>query len=232
MHKIIKEATGDNIQMERLLELKNRYHQDIKYSDKTFETIYLAKNNAQRLFLTEYERKYFFYYEFIPWRDNDSEEKIKKESNQYFKQIKPENSVIIIGMKFENRFNFTCNDNSSFYLNCSYFMDENNYRLTNYYNVLYVRDVFNDSNFLNDLDSNFNGNINFTPNTYISRHHESFIGLKTEESIIKILESKNKFIQFYFKRNTKYRISLCVFNDCCTSITLWFDEPLHLSIGL
>ena len=40
---IIKQSIGDNMQMDRYKELKNKFNKDLQYSDKTFDTIKLAK---------------------------------------------------------------------------------------------------------------------------------------------------------------------------------------------
>ena len=212
IHKIIKEAIGENLQMDRYLELKNKFYQSVKYSDKTFNTKVLAKNNAEQLFLSKYNRKYFFYNYFVPWNDNDNyidnEKNIKEESSKYFKQLRPENSVIVLGIKNQDKDKLTCNNNSKFYLNCSYFKNENNSNTTTYYYVKYIKDVFNASNFEKDLDINNKANISFIKNTYISKHNESFIDInkEKEKNITQINKDKNLINKFYFKRNTNFTL--------------------------
>ena len=197
--------------MDRYLELKNKFYQSVKYSDKTFNTIVLTKNNAKELFTSKYNKKFFFYNGFVPWNDNDNfidnEKNIKEESSKYFKQLRPENSVIVLGIKNQDKDKLTCNNNSKFYLNCSYFKNENNSDTTTYYYANYIKNVFNASNFEKDLDINNKANISFIKNTYISKHNESFIDInKEEENIEEINKDKNLINKFYFKRNTNFTL--------------------------
>ena len=113
MNKIIKEAIGNNMQMDRYFELKKKFYQESKFQDNNEETINIIHNSARKLFLNKYKEKYFFYKDFIPWLENDNEEKIQNDSYYYFNQIRPENSVIIISFSQEELGNFTCNNHSS-----------------------------------------------------------------------------------------------------------------------
>ena len=208
MDKLIKEATGTKLQMDRYMELKYKYFQALRYSDKTFETMELAKNNAKYLFLSQYDnKKNFFYQYFMPWEEKDTVESIQNKSYQYFKQLKPENSVIVFGIRIQDAYKFTCNSKSSFYLNCSYFKDyDKNLKYTNYYKVYYMNNTFNSSNFRNDFLVNNSADISFINNSYLSSHNESFIDIKNEETKINLLENSNIYYKFYFKRNTNFKL--------------------------
>ena len=54
MNKIIKEAIGNDMQMDRYFELKNKFYHKTKYQDNNYETYDLAKENAKKLFLNRY----------------------------------------------------------------------------------------------------------------------------------------------------------------------------------
>ena len=66
MNRIIKEAIGENLQMDRYFELKNKFYQHAKYKENNIETNDFIYNNAKTLFLTDYEKKYFFYPNYVP----------------------------------------------------------------------------------------------------------------------------------------------------------------------
>ena len=86
MNKIIKEAIGNNMQMDRYFELKNKFYQQAKYQDNNQKTIDLTNEIAKKFFLNKYEKKYFFYKDYIPWKESDTEEKIKNDSFYYFNE--------------------------------------------------------------------------------------------------------------------------------------------------
>ena len=52
----------------------------------------------------------------------------------------------------------------------------------------------------------YNPNISFSNNSFLSIHNESFPKLKDEESEIFELKNKNSFYKFYFKRDTIFKI--------------------------
>ena len=114
MNKIIKEAIGNNMQMDRYFELKNKFYQQTKCQDNNYETYDLANENSKKLFLNRYEKKYFFYNDYIPWKENDNEEKIKNDSFYYFNQIRPENSVVVVSFSEKELDIYTCNNNTHF----------------------------------------------------------------------------------------------------------------------
>ena len=207
MNSIIKNATGANkIQMDRYMDLKTIFYQDMKYLDKTFETIDLAKNNARAFFLYKYKIKYYFYPRVIPMDENDTQDSIENESFKYFKQIKPENSVVVLGLRENDGMKFTCNNNSLFPLNCSYFKDYNKSRYTKYYEVYYINKNFTFNSSIFDNISSSNINIKYQNNSYISKHNKSFIDIKEEESDIIELKNISLFNKFYFKKNTKFKL--------------------------
>ena len=207
INKIINEAIGENLQVDRYTELKDLCYQNVKYTEKTFDTIELAKNNGENIVLTAYEPKFYFYFYCIPWNDNIS--LIRDESKQYFSQLKPENSVIILGLRDNDRHKMTCNDNSPFKLNCSLFRDNNNIKNTTYYEVSYINDVFNSSSFEKDLELNNSANINFKNNNYKSKHNETFKNIikeKEKNNEFQELNKINTFNKFYFKRNVNFYV--------------------------
>ena len=50
MNRIIKEAIGENLQMDRYFELKNKFYQHAKYKENNIETNDFIYNNAKTLF--------------------------------------------------------------------------------------------------------------------------------------------------------------------------------------
>ena len=205
MHKIVKQAIGNNIQFDRYKELKDLGYQAQKYTEKTFDTIELAKNNAKNLIDTKFVQKYYFYGNCLPWNDtNNILEIINNETFHYFDQLRPENSVVIIGIKEKDIDKVTCNNSSKFYLNCTDLKDDN-MKETKYYDIYYKNYFFNPSELEEYLDINNTANITFLPNRYKSKNNESFIGLNE-----KIDEPKNirpnKPNQFYFGRNVNFNI--------------------------
>ena len=201
MDKIIKEAIGNNTQMERYKELKTKFYQDVKYIDKTFNTIELAKSNAERLFDARYDLKYMLYRGFIPWNENETQ--LKNESYLYLEQLKPENSVIVIGLRDRDKNKMTCNESCPFHLNCDYFKADKNIKHTRYYNVHYINDIFNFNS--SDLEINNNANISYIKNIYMTKHNKSFEGPK-EKSKIEDLKYNTAFNTFYFKRNVNFSL--------------------------
>ena len=210
IHKIVKEAIGKNLQINRYIEKKNICYQDIYYLGKTFNTIELAKNNGENIVFSQYEPKNYFFIDCPPWTDKENNTKIiKEETEMYLRQLKPENSVIILSLKDKDKKNLSCNVNSHFFLNCSYFIDENNISNTTYYEVFYKKDVFNYTDLEKFLDiNNSNINISYVNNNYISKHNESFLKMP-KEIHDNIEELKNNTItlnKFYFKRNVNFSI--------------------------
>ena len=199
--KIINEAIGNYTQMERYKELKNKFYKDVKYIDKTFDTIELAKNNAEQLFDSRYNLKYFLYLDYIPWEDD--EKKIKNESYYYFKQLKPENSVVVLGIRDEHKNSITCNESCPFSLACDYFKDLNNINNTKYYDIDYINYTFNFNS--SNLKKNNKINIDFVNNTFMTKHNKSFEGQKEKSKII-TLENKTIFNQFLFRRNVNFSL--------------------------
>ena len=208
VHEIIKTAIGDNMQMQRYIQLKDICFQKIKYTEKSLDTMELAKNNGQNIIQTKYKPKYYFYYNCVPWSDDkDNIEIIKKESESYFIQIKPENSVIVLGLRDKDKNKLTCNDSSPFYLNCSYFKDENDIEKTIYYDIDYKQYIFNSSELEEKLDINNTINITFINNTYLSTKNKSYLNMKKEEhDFIKLKNNGNSLNKFYFKRNINFHV--------------------------
>ena len=83
MNKIIQEGIGDNMQIDRYIELKNLANQTLRYMEKTFDTMELAKNNGINLFDTKYRQDLFFYPFWLPWEKNmTNDENIKNIKNE------------------------------------------------------------------------------------------------------------------------------------------------------
>ena len=209
MNKIIQEGIGDNMQIDRYMELKNLANQTLRYTEKTFDTIELAKNNGINLFDTKYRQDLYFYPFWVPWEKNMTNDEniknIKNESWYYFKQLKPNNSVIVIGLKGEDIKDITCNENSFFPLNCTYLKNINNTRETHYLNINYTKMPFNSSDFENKFDIENNANISFIKNNFISKHNK-IIQKQNEIEQNTISLSQNILNTFYFKRNVEIRI--------------------------
>ena len=203
--KIIKEATLNKMQMDRYFEIKDIFDHDNKYSDKSFNTLELAMNNVEYLFLSKYDKKYFFYIYFVPWNEKDNEEKIKNESYYYFKQLKPENSVIVMNIRDKDKNKITCNETSGFNINRSFFT-ENNFQKTKYYDIKYKTAFFNYTDMEKNFDINNKIDITFKNNNYKTSHNESFMNSVEEESGFIKLNNKSLLNQFYFKRNTKFKL--------------------------
>ena len=204
MNKIIKEAIGKNLQIDRYKEVRDVCYQTIKYTEKTFNTIELAKNNAENIILTKYNPELYFYFWCVPWSDNI--ELIKNETQLYLSQLKPENSVIILGIRDRDKNKFTCNENSPFFLDCSYLNDTNNTNTTKYYDIQYVNYTFNPSDFEKELDKNNEINITHIKNSFLSSHNEKFINKIKKETneFEELINNTNTLNKFYFKRNVNF----------------------------
>ncbi len=209
MNKIIKQAIGNNTQIDRYIELKNQYYQDLKYSEKPFNTIQLAKDNAYSLVQKRFASKYFFYNKFIPWNDtisyNDNLDVIKNETYHYFKQLKPENSVIVLSLRNKSIEDLTCNATSPFYIDCEK-IKNGQFNKSKYYETSYKNYIFN-SSFEESFDIDDNSNISFIKNNYTSKHNGTYINQEEEDQKIEILSNEsNYFSKFYFKRNINLKI--------------------------
>ena len=210
MNKIVKQAIGNNTQFERYIELKNQYFQDLKYSEKPLDTFKFATENAVSMIEDKFFYKYFFYKKYIPWNDsnsyNDNINIIKNETYHYFKQLKPENSVIVLGLRMKNLADLTCNASSPFYLDCDKIKYEKFNQTSEYYFSYFKNYTFN-SSFEKDLDIDDNTNISFIKNNYTSKNNESYINQKEEEQEIQLLSNEsNYFSKFYFKRNINFKV--------------------------
>ena len=204
-YQYIEKIINTPIQIDRYIEMKDIFNQTNKYIEKSYDTIDLAKNNGRNIFLTKYTQKYYFYPLWLPWEINLSyEENVKKINNEsflYFSQLKPENSVIILGFKNEN--NIICD--SSFPLNCSIF--KKIHKKTNYYKVEYINTTFDPVEFGKYLGINNSVN-NISPyikNNYISKHNETYDIVNQYENTT-LIGNQTLLNNFYFKRNINIRI--------------------------
>jgi len=221
INKIVKQAIGNNTQFDRYIELKNQYYQDLKYSEKPYDTIKLAKDNADAMIQKKFAQKYFFYNKYIPWNDtinyNDNLGIIKNETYHYLKQLKPEKSVIVLSLRSNNLKDLTCNATSPFYLDCEE-LKNNDFKKSYYYATSFKNYIFN-SSFEKNLDKDDNADITFHKNNFTSKHNGTYINQEEKEQEIEILSNKTyNYSKFYFKRNINLKIPK-VF------ITLYFLHP-------
>ena len=209
MHKIVEEAIGEKLQIDRYEEVRDLCYINHNIVEKTFNTIELARANGENIITSKYAPEYYFYYYCSLGQKTDNItniEKVQKDTEPYFSQLKPENSVIILALRDKDRSQLTCNEHSPFYLNCSKFINED-MKNTTYYNVSYINDIFNPSDFEKDLDVNNSANITFQKNSFITHHNKPISNvIQANESIIKLTNETNKLNKFYFKENNNFRI--------------------------
>jgi hypothetical protein len=203
IHKIIKEAIGHNLQMNRYIDLKDLCFQHIKFKEKTYDTMELAKNNGKNLIFTKYKPEYYYYIECLLLNSTE----VFEETQKYLSQLTPNNSVIILGLKDDDRKIITCNEDCPFKLNCSFFTDDNNIKNTTYYDVYYKNYFFDYYDFEKYLDINPNSDIEYINNSYISKHNKSLLDIKEELKDIERLDNKTVTLNnFYFKRNANFHV--------------------------
>ena len=203
MNKIIKEGIGKMIQIERYKEIKDICYQTIKYSEKTYDTIDLAKNNGENIINSSWVERDYFYRDCLPWNDTENITDIaNNESYYYFSQLRPENSVVVLSIRDKDIHKITCNNESKFFLNCSS-LKFDNFSQTIYYDINYKSYLFNSSQFERYLDDNNTANISFSPNYYKSNNSKSIDALNKSEAKN---FSNNEFNEFYFIRNDSFKI--------------------------
>jgi hypothetical protein len=196
--------------MDRYMELKKYFDQKLLYTEKSFNTKDLALANGEHIFETKYQPHYYFYLYWVPWEINSSYEEnldiIKNETYLYFNQLKPENSVIVLGIKDNDINIITCNDKSPFHLNCSYFKKENKTN-SKYYNINYLNISFNSSEFEKYLEVNNSADISFVKNKYISNNYDEIPEFENKNENEEIITIVNDTLNtFYFKQNYDFRV--------------------------
>ena len=208
IHKIIEEAIGRNLQMNRYFDLRNLCYQHIKFLEKTYDTIDLAKNNGKNIIFTKYKPEYYYYIDCLLFYNYQNSTEVLEETQKYLSQLTPNNSVIILGLKDDDRKNITCNEDCHFKLNCSFFTDDNNIKNTTYYDVYYKNYFFDYYDFEKYLDINTNSDIEYINNSYISKHNKSLLDMPKEElNDIERLDNKTATLNnFYFKRNVNFHV--------------------------
>lgn len=78
---------------------------------------------------------------------------------------------------------------------------------TVYYNISYINDIFDPSDFKNNLDVNNSANITFQKNIFITHHSKPIPEvIPANENIEPVINSTNKLNKFYFKENNNFRI--------------------------
>ena len=210
--KITNETNQKIIQMDRYEELKDIYRHNTNISEKTLDTIELACENGRHLIRAKYAEPYFFYSYGVPWNDsiNYNYKKIPNEVEPYFRQLKPNNSIIILAIRDKDKKKLTCNNNSKFDLNCSYFKDESNIKITTFYNVSYINYTFNSTNLEENLKKEINNdfNITFEKNEFKSKYKEPLDeNEKDEKKMINLTDDNDISLnKFYFKLNSNFRI--------------------------
>ena len=208
IHKIINETDEKNIQMDRYEELKDICRNNQNLTENSYNTIELAKANAEHLFESKYAQNYYYYYDCVPWNDSIEYNKsiLYEKTAPYFKQLKPENSVIILAIKETQ--SFTCNNESKFDLDCDYFKNDSNIKETNFYDVQYINSVFNstklEENLIKDKD---NFDIHFEKNEFKSIYSDPCNDTE-EDNNFNNFTSNQTLNRFYFKRYIKK--NLCV----------------------
>ena len=209
MHKIVGEAIGKNLQIDRYEEVRDLCFVNENIAEKTFDTIELAEANGENLIVTKYAPKYYFYYYCSLGETTNNKaniERVQNETEPYFSQLKPENSVIIIALRDKDKNQLSCNGDSPFHLNCSKFINED-MKKTTYYNVSYINDIFHPSDFIKDLDVNNSANITFQKNSFITYHNKPIPDvIQANESIKPLTNGTDKLNKFYFKENNNFRI--------------------------
>ena len=179
------------------------YYQKIKYLEKTYDTIDLAKNNGENIRNTSWVERDYFYVDCLPWNDTENiTEIVNNESYYYFSQLRPENSVVVLSIREKDIDKINCNNKSKFFLNCSSLKNDD-FSQTIYYDINYKSYFFNSSELEMYLNDNNSVNITFSPNYYKSNNSKSFDSLnKTEMKNF----SNNEFNEFYFIRNDSFKI--------------------------
>ena len=211
IHKIINETDEENIQFDRYEELKNICRNAQNLLENSYDTMGLAKDNAKHLTLSKYAQKYYYFFDCVPWNDSLEYNKtiLYNKTAPYLKQLRPENSIIILGIREKDRKNFTC-VSKKFNISCEYLKNDSNFKETNYYKVKYKSIIF-DSNklektLMNDTD---NFNITFESNKFKSQYNNSCIKpdiplMDINYTFIDINFIKNETLNiFHFKQNVK-----------------------------
>ena len=211
IHKIINETDEENIQFDRYEELKNICRNAQNLVENSYDTMGLAKDNAKHLTLSKYAQKYYYFFDCVPWNDSLEYNKtiLYNKTTPYLKQLRPENSIIILGIREKDRKNFTC-VSKKFNISCEYLKNDSNFKETNYYKVKYKSIIF-DSNelektLMNDTD---NFNITFESNKFKSQYNNSCIKpdiplMDINYTFIDINFIKNETLNiFHFKQNAK-----------------------------
>ena len=210
IHKIINKTDETNIQKDRYEELKNICRSTQNLTENSYDTITMAKDNAIHLIESKYAQKYYYYFDCVPWNDsidykNYTESFLYNQTAPYLKQLKPENSIIILAIRDSDRQNLTCNNFSNFKLDCDYLLNESNFKETNYYKVKYNNMVFNskelEETLIHDKDE---FNIKFENNEFKSKYTNACTD-SSEETNFKHIDFNNTktLNNFYFKKSIK-----------------------------
>ena len=206
IHKIINETNETNIQLTRYKELWDICRNTQYLTENSYDTISMAKANAQHLINSKYAQKYYYFFDCVPWNESRkyNESILYNQIAPYLKQLKPENSIIILAIRDNDKQHLTCNKSSKFELDCEYFKNESNFKKTNFYEVNYTNIPLDSSKLekvlINDNDT---FNITFESNEFKSKY-TNVCNNKTNESDFRHIDFNETTINnFYFKKSIK-----------------------------
>ena len=205
IHKIIKELEENKFQRNRYLELSQICFSNQNLTENSYDTMSLAYANAQGLITHAYAQKYYFYYSCIPLNEEykNNESKLNEDISPYLRQLRPNNSVIILAIRDKDKQSLTCNKTSRFYLNCDDI--KNNTKNTNYYDIQYMNDIFNSTQleqYLNEDIDDFD--IKYEPNKFKTKNDQPDDPKEENNEIINITNDGGSSLnRFYFKRNVE-----------------------------
>ena len=209
INEIIKETTEKKIQLERYKELSDICRASQNLTENSFVTRDLAASNAIGLITGKYSPKNYFYFDCVPWDYDISYNKtiLYNEVFPYFKQLKPENSIVIIAIRDNDKKDLTCDNSSYFNLICDYI--KSTPKITKYYDIKYNNKFFDSKKLEEALnkDKNISFNITYEKNIFKSKYDQPDIKKESKNNIIDITKDNNSSLnRFYFKRNSDFYI--------------------------
>ena len=196
MEKIKAHVNNLDIKDGRVSELYFINEQNFTFSEDV-HTGEFYKNKAKDLFFRD-KKEYFLHEVWIPPDLSKNNSNIK----YYINQLKPENSVIIIGLSSSiiDKYNLDINPSTSFIFNGR--------KSTSNFNITYS---FND---LSKLNININTNIN--PATNLVYYKNEFISNLTSENKLKsgemhngifnLVNNTNDLVKFYWLKDTSFQL--------------------------
>ena len=210
IYKIVKFVETISKDDERYKEIKKILDQNFTFredSDNPMETSY---NLALNLFQKTSDKNHFSYFlknNWIPPIDNDIDiDKLKK----YYKQLIPDNSIIIFGVNGKEGYNETCKSEHNFILDCSQLLLNNkNYTKTlKFFNLRYAINDLN-VNFTEHFKKDEESSITFKKNEYISDYEDLITEDPEDENNDNLavrIGNESNMRYFYFKKDTTFKI--------------------------